>query len=623
MRWIIITIAAVLLVAGAVPGVARAKTIYVDADATGADNGTSWPDAYKFLQDGLADANASAKPVEIRVAQGVYRPDRSAAEPNGTGDRMATFQLINGVALRGGYAGGGQADPNTWDIEFYETVLSGDLDANDVEVNDPADLWEEPSRAENAYHVLTGFSTDESALLDGMLIIGGNANGWAGEDQDHGGGMYVNAGRATVSNCSFTGNFASDKGGGLYTFGAHGRIVRCSFERNRAKEGGGIYTGASVLTLIDCTLSDNTGVFTGGGGVINDGMCTLDACTFSANRAEYSGAGLVSVESNVDIRDCRFLGNRSPGLGAPWIEGGFAAGLLIGGGEAALRNCVFAGNRASSAGGMYIGSRDVPAKLTECTFTGNVARYGGGGIGNSHLSRAELTNCILSGNRGGHKGGAIYNERKSSTMLTNCTLTGNSGRAGGAIYNERWSSATLANSILGQNSAESGAQAELEEETTLEITYSYIEGGRTYIHGPHEGFIWGVGNIETDPRFAESGHWDPNATPNDANDDFWVDGDYHLKSEGGRWDPTQGRWVGDNVMSPCIDAGDPMSPIGNEPFPNGGVINMGAYGGTAEASKSYFGEPVCETIVAGDVNGDCRVDFLDFQLMALHWLEER
>ena len=49
---------------------------------------------------------------------------------------------------------------------------------------------------------------------------------------------------------------------------------------------------------------------------------------------------------------------------------------------------------------------------------------------------------------------------------------------------------------------------------------------------------------------------------------------------------------------------------------------MGAYGGTAEASKSYFGAPVCETIVAGDVNGDCGVDFADFEIMALHWLEE-
>jgi hypothetical protein len=65
-----------------------------------------------------------------------------------------------------------------------------------------------------------------------------------------------------------------------------------------------------------------------------------------------------------------------------------------------------------------------------------------------------------------------------------------------------------------------------------------------------------------------------------------------------------------------------MSPIGPEPFPNGGRVNMGAYGGTVEASKSYFGEPPCETIVAGDINGDCTVDWVDFAFIALHWLEE-
>ena len=65
-----------------------------------------------------------------------------------------------------------------------------------------------------------------------------------------------------------------------------------------------------------------------------------------------------------------------------------------------------------------------------------------------------------------------------------------------------------------------------------------------------------------------------------------------------------------------------MSPIGEEPFPNGGRINMGAYGGTAEASKSYFSEPPCETIIAGDINGDCKVDFVDLSILAYHWLEE-
>jgi hypothetical protein len=90
------------------------------------------------------------------------------------------------------------------------------------------------------------------------------------------------------------------------------------------------------------------------------------------------------------------------------------------------------------------------------------------------------------------------------------------------------------------------------------VTYSDIQG-----------FATNDGNIDADPLFA-----DP------------VTGDYHLKSQAGRWDPASQMWVQDQVNSPCIDGGDPNSTVGLEPEPNGSVINMGAYGGTDQASKS-------------------------------------
>ena len=65
-----------------------------------------------------------------------------------------------------------------------------------------------------------------------------------------------------------------------------------------------------------------------------------------------------------------------------------------------------------------------------------------------------------------------------------------------------------------------------------------------------------------------------------------------------------------------------MGPIGCELFPNGGFINIGAYGGTSKASKSYFAEPVCEAIVAGDINGDGHVNRADLEIMALHWTDD-
>ncbi|MHC4556754.1 MAG: right-handed parallel beta-helix repeat-containing protein [Planctomycetota bacterium] len=142
----------------------------------------------------------------------------------------------------------------------------------------------------------------------------------------------------------------------------------------------------------------------------------------------------------------------------------------------------------------------------------------------------------------------------------------------------------------------------------ITIKYSDIEGGQEAISvsGNHSTVTWGQGNIDTDPQFAAINS-----------------GDFHLKSQAGRWEPASASWVKDDLTSPCIDSGDPMSSISLEPFPNGGVVNMGAYGRTNQASKSYFGEPVCETILAGDINGDCKVDFVDFALMAFHWLENR
>ncbi|MHC4569214.1 MAG: MBL fold metallo-hydrolase, partial [Planctomycetota bacterium] len=60
----------------------------------------------------------------------------------------------------------------------------------------------------------------------------------------------------------------------------------------------------------------------------------------------------------------------------------------------------------------------------------------------------------------------------------------------------------------------------------------------------------------------------------------------------GRWDSNSQTWVQDEVTSPCIDAGDPNSPIGDEPDPNGGIINIGAYGGTWQASMSHVEQVV-------------------------------
>jgi len=161
-----------LFLLAAAPATVHAKIIYVDDDANGVNDGFSWADAFNYLQDALA---ASQSGDEIRVAQGVYKPDQGAGIT--PGDREATFQLIDGVTIKGGYAGAGSPDPNARDFEIYETILTGDLKSNDAEVSTADDLLGEPTRTDNSYHVVTGTGADSTAILDGFTITGGNAPG--------------------------------------------------------------------------------------------------------------------------------------------------------------------------------------------------------------------------------------------------------------------------------------------------------------------------------------------------------------------------------------------------------------------------------------------------------------
>ncbi|MHC4558298.1 MAG: hypothetical protein ACYS80_13455, partial [Planctomycetota bacterium] len=164
------TIPLMLIVVSLCPLVSG-KVIYVDDNAAGAHNGSSWTDAYPCLQNALVDVVSGD---EIRVAQGTYKPDRHlvisprlGSQIQSSGDRTAMFQLISSVTIKGGYAGFSETDPHTRDIKLYETILSGDLNGNDG--------TNFTNNGDNSYHVVTGSGTDATAVLDGFTVTGGNA----------------------------------------------------------------------------------------------------------------------------------------------------------------------------------------------------------------------------------------------------------------------------------------------------------------------------------------------------------------------------------------------------------------------------------------------------------------
>jgi hypothetical protein len=111
--------------------------------------------------------------------------------------RSATFQLVSGLALYGGFpSGGGDRDPAA-----NETILSGDVGV-------PGAV------GDNCYHVVTTDHTDAATVLDGFIITAGNADGVG--KQDWGGGMYNYQSSVTVANCTFRHNTAARRAGGMY-----------------------------------------------------------------------------------------------------------------------------------------------------------------------------------------------------------------------------------------------------------------------------------------------------------------------------------------------------------------------------------------------------------------------
>ncbi|MFH1716159.1 MAG: right-handed parallel beta-helix repeat-containing protein [Planctomycetota bacterium] len=516
------------LIAAMLCAVAAGKTVYVDDDAVGGGNGSSWTDAYDNLQDALTAAGDGD---EIWVAQGTYTPDRGAGAA--TGSREATFLLRNDVSLKGGYAGLNAPDPNARDALSYESILSGDLASDDISTEDPHNLFAELSRAENSYHIVTGSWTDATAAIDGFIIVGGNAEGPSFDGS--GGGMLNLMGAPTVRNCQFRANSAEHSGGAILTWGnTNLSITGCRFSGNTANAfGGAVCNVDNACTLTDCSFVGNTASF--GGGVDGGSRITLNECVFIGNSAEYGGG-------------------------------------MKGGDEVHLMNCVFRDNSATVGGGFWQDQHpDANTAITGCTFSGNIADFGAGAL--IAAANAAVNNSLFIANSAVESFGGGMSVRFSGvSTMTNCTFAANSSQLGGAaLHADSAGTLDVASCILWNG----GGEIASDDASLVMVAFSDVQGG-----------FAGTGNIDADPCFAQPGYWDQSEGGQDAGDTFWVDGDYHLKSQAGRWDNAGQSWVQDIVTSPCIDAGSPKSSYKGELSPNGGRINMGTYGGTAEASMS-------------------------------------
>jgi parallel beta-helix repeat protein len=243
--------------------------IYVDEDATGLNTGMSWEHAYTNLQDALEKVrNCYAN--EIWVAEGTYRP---AEAPDWEWED--TFELVDGVAIKGGYAGFGQPNPDARDTEVYETILSGDIDGNgSSDVND----------------VVTASNVGQTTIIDGFIIRKGILSGvWC----DTNGSPTISYN--TIKENNYDGVDCGDT--------SDPTIIACTIEDND-RHGIKCLPGSS-LTIIESTVQNNTqnGIY-----AENSEITVSNNCSFKDHSGENSN-GIYGSGVNLTVEDSTFVNN--------------------------------------------------------------------------------------------------------------------------------------------------------------------------------------------------------------------------------------------------------------------------------------------------------------------------
>jgi hypothetical protein len=386
-RWLLVAAMLVAVVAGTLlsggmgtrPAVARASAgiYYVDANASDPEpDGLSWTTAFTELQSALAVAVSGD---QIWVAEGVYKPDFDPGSGAYTGDLTATFALTDGVQLYGGFSGA-MSTLTERSPEVYLTILSGDLEDDDQTdmrhlITDTAYI-----SGTNAYHVVTAVGVDNTALLDGFFVTGGQAFGAALDNV--GGGMRVQNANPAIANVTFIGNRANSGGGMANQNDSNPALSHVVFDSNRADVGGGMVNQeSSSPILFDVVFTGNRAG--AGGGMVNRNDCSaqLTNVVFHNNVADYNGGGIKNTQS-------------SP----------------------TFVNVLLSGNYAGSNGGGMENSQSTP-HFVNVTFGGNAAAGSGGGMYNGNSSAPAIVNSILWGNLDstGRDGECTDQERRQHT----------------------------------------------------------------------------------------------------------------------------------------------------------------------------------------------------------------
>ena len=478
----------------------RSNILYVDKDAMGRGDGSSWQNAYTELSVALVSKHSFT---QVWVAEGVYLPGAT---------RAASFTLPLNKSVYGGFASG-ESSFSERNVSANPTVLSGDIGVSN-------------NGTDNSFHVVV---PSQNSVLDGFTIRDGNATyNFSNDDRGIGGGLYAKNSSFVISNCIFTSNQSYQRGGAVFiedvnttfrncTFSNHvstkgGAIdinnsqisfISCDFINNSSElQGGAIYWRESNGSIMDSNFTSNVNVTSNGGGgiYIENSSPSVTNCNFSFNvtHANNYGGAVKLAGSSPSFTNCSFVRNESKvnSGGAIYIDSSsvptfsgnefqfnsaasFGGAIFTEGSNLDMNNSLFLGNYAdlgggvatkgsvaisftntmalvneanssvsSSAGFIYLNTGVTSSLFVNCVFSGNRS-FGRNGVYRPH-GMSRFVNCTFSGNQAVAEGGITIMFSGDSIDVSNCILWGNSGGTVNDIY-VNVGTATANNSLFNPN----------------------------------------------------------------------------------------------------------------------------------------------------------------------------
>lgn len=422
--------------------------IYVDAAAPPGGDGKSWETAYKYLNDAFFKLEAyihdyNWSPV-IHVAEGIYYPGEFEDQwylDNAMEDAFWAFCVSSHLQLLGGFpSGGGERN-----AQIYKSVLSGDIDKNDITDEFGVTVNPEDIVGSNAATIMLiqgendddALFTTQDTLIDGFIITG-SAESLENSSKAAVGVVSSSFFQPTLSNLTFTGNQHS----ALEINGGEGTncapiIDNCVFQKsNRAIT----ISGHSSPRILNSSFINNSENFSGGGAVSistyeqlaglpdNDYFQDIEVlflnCIFEGNGATSSGGGAVNIMGGIAgsidalFANCRFYANFAGDGGSVYIHG--FAGKEI---EVSFVNNIFIGNTSSGQGGVIYIRYEADLSIINCSMTANQATSEGGSL-YAYENSPQVKNSVLWNNSSSGKEIDGYN---ASPVFYYCNLDGSGG----------------------------------------------------------------------------------------------------------------------------------------------------------------------------------------------------